>query len=215
MQREWIPAIPLKEASYFAFDICTNIILLNEFSKILQHTPASFKVISRSTKCRSNFMKCIHKIIHSDLNAFLIQRLREVIHTNLTVQSIRNCAFDNTFQFCSTVVLGSCSFIQMSRCYFKCFTWLIMSQNWYILTSRNMRQQKLSAFACRKGGISDIPSSSRLTSGERKELCFIIFVCIWRIWKRPFSSGRFISMCTSNLPGLNAKYHKAWGTVGH
>lgn len=82
------------------------------FEDILQYTPASFEVIGGSTKCGSNFMKSIHKIIHSNLNAFLIQRFSEVIHGYLPVQSKRDSTFDNTFQLCSTVVLCPCSFIQ-------------------------------------------------------------------------------------------------------
>lgn len=48
-----------------------------------------------------------------------------------------------------------------------------------------------------------VPSSWRFTSGARKEFSFIWFVWIWRIWRRPFSSGRFISTWTSNRPGLH------------
>lgn len=62
-------------------------------------------------------MKCIHKIIHSNLNAFLIQRFSEIIHGYLPVQCIRDSTFDYTFQLCSTVVLCPCSFIQKIRCH--------------------------------------------------------------------------------------------------
>ena len=61
-----------------------------------------------------------------------------------------------------------------------------------------------------------IPNSCKLISGARKEFSFILFVWIWRIWKRPFSSGRLISTWTSKHPGLKSAHPKfnTGGQVG-